>query len=1003
MQVEGVGHCSRCGHRGNRNAVFCTRCGSELSSQREVSTAETLNSQSAESSIAQGNAKFIYQGFISYSHSADGRLAPAVQQALHKLAKPWYRLRLIHVFRDQTSLSANPALWPAIERALAESEYFLLMASPEAANSNWVRQEINWWLTNRPINRLLIILTDGEAKWADTERDFDWKATTALPNNLRGRFSDEPLYVDFRWARDQDHLSLRHSQFRAAILDIAAPLHGKPKDELDGEDVRQYRRARLLARSGISVLVLLFVIALLAAYLATQETKLATSRALGARSEAVLPTNPELAMLLSRQAVGTTPDEQAEYALRLAFTRNPQRIIHVLQRGNLVGKFVGSDVLAVAKPGEPPSLWNVATGRQVGKLATAIGDQISLSASAAQALVVIQSDKPRFVLYDGKSWTLVSELQGSRARFSRDGQVLTATGADKILQWSVPSLQARTPVALPKGFSMRDVSVDGSLLLLTEGEANEENQSEAYIVQAESGRILATLPKRLFREGSGFSPDGRLLITESLNASFDVWDARTGRRLRELEKKDDIGWTTQVAYSPDSRMFVTGNRSGMLHMWDINTGKLIGTRSNHRNWVFKVEFSPDGKVMLSVGADGAALLWDTDSLRCLVTLGGRGDDAWDVGFAPDSMHFLTTHLDGTVRVWDRRVWYPAASIRADTAVVSADGRLVAGSNESGRLRLWNPETGNTVGMLNATKDDDKLLAVSLRASLTATAPTGGGVWLWNMQTGKFSLRIVKSLSKISALAFNADGTVLATGSDDGEVRFWNTHDGSALNGWQASQSKISRLVIHPDGKRVLVGSFDGSAKMRDIKSGEVLLEANVFEEGAVIDGLALNAPGELLVLTGDKFPQIWDLQGRYRVQTLPGHSDDVLSAGFSLDSRWIVTGSGYQMASGEPPEDGNAVRLWDETSGRILLTYLSANLPIKAVSFGRDETTIFAFSEDGWVRQYYCETCSPLPALVGIASARASRQLTQQEYKQYVPGNAMLRSILKWVPIISHN
>ena len=74
-----------------------------------------------------------YKAFMSYSHAADGRLAPALQSALHRFVKPWYRLRTIRVFRDKTSLSANPALWPSIEMALNDSEYFLLLASPEAA------------------------------------------------------------------------------------------------------------------------------------------------------------------------------------------------------------------------------------------------------------------------------------------------------------------------------------------------------------------------------------------------------------------------------------------------------------------------------------------------------------------------------------------------------------------------------------------------------------------------------------------------------------------------------------------------------------------------------------------------------------------------------------------------------------------------------------------------------------------------------------------------------
>ena len=76
-----------------------------------------------------------YAAFISYSHAADGALAPKLQQALHNFAKPWYQRRALRVFRDKTSLAANPALWPAIEAALGDSLWFLYMASPQAAQS----------------------------------------------------------------------------------------------------------------------------------------------------------------------------------------------------------------------------------------------------------------------------------------------------------------------------------------------------------------------------------------------------------------------------------------------------------------------------------------------------------------------------------------------------------------------------------------------------------------------------------------------------------------------------------------------------------------------------------------------------------------------------------------------------------------------------------------------------------------------------------------------------
>ena len=51
-----------------------------------------------------------FRAFMSYSHAADGKLAPALQRGLHRLGKPWHRPPAFRVFRDNTSLTATPAL-----------------------------------------------------------------------------------------------------------------------------------------------------------------------------------------------------------------------------------------------------------------------------------------------------------------------------------------------------------------------------------------------------------------------------------------------------------------------------------------------------------------------------------------------------------------------------------------------------------------------------------------------------------------------------------------------------------------------------------------------------------------------------------------------------------------------------------------------------------------------------------------------------------------------------
>jgi hypothetical protein len=54
-------------------------------------------------------------------------------------------------------------------------------------------------------------------------------------------------------------LSLRQSRFRGAILDIAPTMLNRPKESLDSEDVRIYKRNRLAAYAVVVVGLLLAI------------------------------------------------------------------------------------------------------------------------------------------------------------------------------------------------------------------------------------------------------------------------------------------------------------------------------------------------------------------------------------------------------------------------------------------------------------------------------------------------------------------------------------------------------------------------------------------------------------------------------------------------------------------------------------------------------------------------------------------------------------------------
>lgn len=226
-----------------------------------------------------------FDAFISYSHAADSRLASALQRAIQTYAKPIYRIRASRVFRDETTLSLTPELWPEIQRAIEGSRYFILMANPQAASSEWVQKEVSYWLELGRADRLLLVWTGGRLSWDNKAGDFDWIQTDALPRQLRGVLSQEPFYLDLRWAKQEAELTLAHKEFGRAVAQLTAPIRGMSLDEIFGEDVRQHRRNRLIAGAGITSLLIMALFAGWRWYQELQARTLAEKRRIEAETQ----------------------------------------------------------------------------------------------------------------------------------------------------------------------------------------------------------------------------------------------------------------------------------------------------------------------------------------------------------------------------------------------------------------------------------------------------------------------------------------------------------------------------------------------------------------------------------------------------------------------------------------------------------------------------------------------------------------------------------------------
>jgi WD40 repeat protein len=620
-----------------------------------------------------------YDAFISYSHAVDDQLAPALQDALQRFAKPWHRRRALRIFRDKTSLSATPGLWSSIVDALDSSTFFVLLASPAAAQSDWVNREVAHWLDRHGESRLLPVVTEGEWVWDDDAGDFDWGRSDAVPPQLRKAFLEEPLYVDLRWARDENQLSLRHTRFRDHIADLAATIHGTPKDELEGQDVRQHRKTMRLAWSAGSTLLGLLIVSVVAAVLAlgfaadARASAIAEAKQRRQAVEALEATRTaRAAERLAKedaQRSAAEADEQRNAAVKAekAEARERTRAEEALRRAIEAQKAAEqSETEALAKA-------RLAGSRQL----------------ASQALREFNTDPNRALLLAIEA---VRTERTSEARDSLFATVQEASATGLVATLQIPSRSERHQVQV-----IHDVTVttDGRFAAGLAKVFPFFGKSDLVVWDISvAPPVTRVIPQTDLRTPQILiGATGRIVLTSDGHSTRQVqlWDAETGRTLlpEPLSSKG-------AHLSPDQRHFLVITGEALLAI-DSSTGQPRWLQPGR----FET-FAPDGHAVVGRTQSGRMVLWRLDrepSVMAPEIPLGAAEDRLSFPSFDESGHLLASVTgDGKVKVFDVSTGQLVGTTLGSTnplarADLSPDGQIVVASDNRGAVRAFRVADG----------------------------------------------------------------------------------------------------------------------------------------------------------------------------------------------------------------------------------------------------------------------------------------------------------------------
>lgn len=427
-----------------------------------------------------------------------------------------------------------------------------------------------------------------------------------------------------------------------------------------------------------------------------------------------------------------------------------------------------------------------------------------------------------------------------------------------------------------------------------------------------------------------------------------------------------------LAISPDGATLATGGGSS-VRFWDRTTGAERRSVQLPVLSIFHVAISPDGKYFAALGDNQSVIsrpLGGPSDFSVFVgEVGGgkvrqpfRGEYA-SAAFSADGKWLLAHESskagesERPVLVWDIA---SGKEVRRFPGVLSyalsPDGKMLAGGDTKGVIRLWSLKSGAERGQLKGHGSPVQALAFSPNSQTLVSASgdrrgvgIGGdkeperrdhGIRMWDIASGKECWRIRREHANTRWLRFAPDGKTFASADDSYAFTLWDAKTGRRRQRFPDKRSGEYTTCFSPDGKYLFyegasIGQeVGGTIHQWDIAAGKEIRRWKTPERWP---GAFLFAPdGKTLFGLGDSI-HVWDATTGEERNGGPDHRAAIRTLTFSRDGKRLAT-----------LDEDACLRVWDAVRG-VPLPALAAER-VTRCTFAPDGDSLITITSDATVQ-----------------------------------------------------